>query len=589
MGSFFPALQTQLPAQALGQTVGAVSAYEQLSDIRNRRQAQAEAAQRQALVQQLQGRAALGDQQALQGLLQASPETGLDLIKRHQEFQQGRQGLQQGAVDLQTSQAQLGREQLQTQAAQRGDALRKAAAARRAIQTVRQNPNDPQIYQRVRAGLEAQGIARPGSLPETPPTIEQLDDFETQINISEQLLSDPAKAEELKGELADIQAVYGLDSEEGQQLADRLVRSRIAEREARTAKALREDREAIAQAPPGLTAIQGRIPTKEEAKEARRVVSGVAPVISTIQKLQGIVERVGFQPITTDDAAEAKALAALAQLQLKDALELGALDAGSERFLQRLLPKDPTQFRQGIVGRTLSRIDDELKTRLRIQSRARGFDVNIDEVLGRGGSRTLTSGAIDPRMERAIQQRLQAEGFDPRQIDKAIGNLKQSVGGGGQEVGENGQQTGGRERSTAPGIRQMDNALQQLALEDPPSFVQQRLEQGVDRAEVVRELQALRGRQGGDASAPARREPAPQTQAPESGGSPRASAPADVQPTSPLTIPSIQQRVANLPFVRHILENSGELSEDQSLDVIRRTVEGQDLVRAVEDVARRRR
>lgn len=590
MGSFFPALQQQLPAQALGQTVGAVSAYEQLSDIRNRRQAAAQQAQqkaqRDALLQQLSGRAFGGDMQALQQLVALDPgraQSVGDVQSGLLKQQETGLGIQETGLGLQQKQLQIQDASIDAQERQRQLALAKNQRARSIFDRVKQDPGNLALYRNAVSAMESQGIIPQGVLdPTTPPTQEGLAEFERDLDLSQAVLQDPRTAEELKGELADIGAVYGIDTDEGRELADRLIRSRIGEREARTRSLLSEDREASVQLPPGLTPIPGFSPGKVEVKEARNVVSGIAPVVATMRALESFINEVGWQAFKTDRAEEGKALASLAQLQLKDALQLGALDAGSERFLRKLLPEDPTQVRQGVVRGNIRRMRNELSNRLRIQTRVRGINADLDQILATGVTQTgpVQSSDITPNIEKAIQRELQEKGFSPRAIDRALGTLKQGVGGG---------EGPSQSRASVPQIGQMDAALQQIALDDPASFVQQRLDSGVDRADVIRELQQIR--QQGATQSPSRREPPARRAGPRAQSTQGAGdfAGENISETSILTIPSVREQLSKMPWVRGIINDPSVLPENEARQVIRDTIEGRGIADAIERAARRLR
>lgn len=115
--------------------------------------------------------------------------------------------------------------------------------------------------------------------------------------------------------------------------------------------------------PPGLSVIGGQTPTKEDQKKAAEIEGNTQAMVAKLRELREFVfgrdgkSGTGTELFPTDDAQRAAAMAADLQLAYKDAAQLGALDKGSAEYMSRVIPSDPTGFRQGAIKNKLEALE----------------------------------------------------------------------------------------------------------------------------------------------------------------------------------------------------------------------------------------
>jgi hypothetical protein len=239
MANLLQPLQTQLPAAAFAQSAGALSAFEQLTGMREARQQRAQQQQQQAMVQQLTGRALTGDGQARLQLQLLDPQAALGLQQAEIGLQQAQQQTTMGQLGIESGQRQAKLGDLQVEGAERQDRLRQNRATRQLFAVAESNIGDPVVWGRVKTAAEAQGMVPQGVLPDEPPTPEQMQEFKRDLDLSEAMLNiqDPVKREKLTGELAAAAEAYGRDSEQFRSVAAEIVGSKTDLRRAQAEKA----------------------------------------------------------------------------------------------------------------------------------------------------------------------------------------------------------------------------------------------------------------------------------------------------------------------------------------------------------------
>lgn len=412
MASILQPLNVQSPASALQQSASAIGAYEQLMGIREAKERHAEQRQRQALVAQLTGRAMLGDQDAAQALAMTDP-TAL-------------QALQKSQADIANTQAQTRLRQADlTQKLDANETTRLqrleqgARFVKGSMQRIRQNPEQ---YAMVRNALITRGLVPEELLPADNPTIDNINEVEELADVSIGLSSNPSAMRELGAEMALAEQAYGRDDPRFKRTAESLIESEVALRRAKAESASQERATTSVNIPRGMELIDPSVtPSREETKEARKFVTSIAPVLSTINDLENLVGRTGFQVLPTTEAKRAQALASIIQLQLKDAFELGALDAGSERFLRKLFTDDPTQFRQDVVLAGIRDIRRQMSSRMQIQTGLRNYRVDLPTVLESTAPRTKGGApAVTPKQRQLMRRYMRSQGLSKTEVDERM-------------------------------------------------------------------------------------------------------------------------------------------------------------------------
>lgn len=94
-------------------------------------------------------------------------------------------------------------------------------------------------------------------------------------------------------------------------------------------------------------AVQGR--NAQDAAKTQAAVANAQTALSIIDEIKNLRRQHGPEWLNTKEGQEMKSKAALLELTVKDTFELGALDSGSQAYLERISGGDPTKLRLGDV------------------------------------------------------------------------------------------------------------------------------------------------------------------------------------------------------------------------------------------------
>jgi hypothetical protein len=128
--------------------------------------------------------------------------------------------------------------------------------------------------------------------------------------------------------------------------------------------------------PPGLVVIPGQAPNEQATKKAQEIKGSADALMSQAKALREYVlgaNGIGTEVFPTDEAKKAQAMARGLQLAIKEAFSLGALDKGAAEYMEKMVPSDPTQWRQGSVAAALDALESSVRERTSAQIRPLGF------------------------------------------------------------------------------------------------------------------------------------------------------------------------------------------------------------------------
>ena len=199
MSSIFRPLNVQLPAQALSQSASALTAYEQLQDIRAKRQEADRQRHRKAIIEQLTGRAMSGDQNAIAELTQQFPQAFM-------KYQEDMLGLKQKQYETTQEGFKTREAEHKAEDTDRARERRRLGIIKQAASTIE---GDPLRYQDIVKALEANGVLPQGLLPNTIPTAAEFGEFKKDLALSEMMLDDHEIAKDLGEEEAIMRQVHG--------------------------------------------------------------------------------------------------------------------------------------------------------------------------------------------------------------------------------------------------------------------------------------------------------------------------------------------------------------------------------------------
>ena len=416
MANILRPLQVESPFQTLHSASSAVGAYEQLLGIRAKNDAAAREQQRKALIQKLAGPALAGDSEALNMLQGVAP-------KELMEMQQMQSDILKAQADAEKKQVDAARA---AQSFDRNSMLQGIQAARGIVKQLEDNPGDQALWDQIRARATFDGLVEEGTLGDEFPTPEEIDDFKRQLNIAENLAQDHVAVNELKGAAVQIAASEGFGTpayrRKMQQYTDALISKQYGQKEP------------LSTLPPGVSLLRdGAVVTQRQRTEFRRTAARVAPILSTINQMNTFMEKYGRTISLSDAHAMGMLMSTALGMLLKEGFEMGALDKGVERQLEKLVPKDPGAWRQGKARGQLDTLYRNIADQLHKKARINNLQVDVDEFLGDGvASGENPSGVLDvirgmtPEQRKQLNNELTKAGVDPRSIFKLLRTLRPS-------------------------------------------------------------------------------------------------------------------------------------------------------------------
>lgn len=405
MSSILPPLNAQLPAQALQQSSSAVSAYEQLRGIRQRRKDEGRQLMRQDLVRRLIGPAAQGDVRALEMLKVTDPNAfyGLAETQRKDQMAQMKQEQVSGAVDRQ-------------------DQLRRLRGMQNAFENLNKvHPENRQYYyDMLRARMETEGLLEPGTLEEVySPVVAE--DARLQMQIGHDLLSSDEAMAELSKEERAIASAVGKGTPEYKRImknaVDRDGMKLFVKNKIQRSPAL----------PPGVSLrkdFQGTISNNDEKIIKDRAESGLG-VLMEVKDLVEFTKAQGFkfgvkgvwEPAATQLAQQK--IASIAN-KIRVAEKIGALDKGAAEVLAKMLPDDTTGWRQDTIQ---ARLDEVFRTYKRsLAQNLRVYNADID--LGELTNGYLTGATDDMLQYRPMSTEVSPKDIKPTKEELQRGGLK---------------------------------------------------------------------------------------------------------------------------------------------------------------------
>lgn len=361
MSSILPPLNVQLPAQALNQSASALSAYEQLRGIRQRRQDEGRQIMRQDLVRRLLGPAAQGDVRSLEMLKVTDPNAfyGLLETQRKDQLAQVQQQQVTGAVDRQ-------------------DQLRRLRGMQNAFENLNKvHPDNRQYYyDMLRARMETDGLLEPGTLEDIY-TPEVAEDARLQLQIGHDLLSNDESMEKLSKEERAVASAVGKGTPEYKRImksaVDRDGLQLFVKKKIQRSPAL----------PPGVSLRPGFTGTISDSDE-KIIKDKTASGLGALMELKDLIEftkeqgfKFGFKGVWESTATQlAKQKIASISNKIRVAEEMGALDKGAADIIARMVPQDTTGFRQDNIQ---ARLNDLFRTYSRdFAQKLRAYNVDVD-------------------------------------------------------------------------------------------------------------------------------------------------------------------------------------------------------------------
>lgn len=365
MSSILQPLQAQLPAIALNQSASAITAYEQLRGIRQRRVDEGRQLFRQDLVRRLLGPAAQGDVRSLEMLKVTDPNAFYNLMETQREDKKQQFG-----------------QQKTFEALDRQDQLRRLRGMQNAFDSLNNvHPDNRQYYyDMLRARMETEGLFEPGTLGDTY-TPEVAEDVRLQLQIGHDLLSSDESLKELGREEAAVASAVGKGTPEYKRIMANAVKRDglrlFVKKKIQRSPAL----------PPGVTlrhGFTGTISDSDEKIIKDRAESG----LGVLMELRDLIDftkeqgaKFGVKGIWEPAATQlAKQKIASISNKIRVAERMGALDKGAAEILERMVPQDTTGFRQDTIQARLNELQRTYSRGLAQNIRTYNADIDLGEL-----------------------------------------------------------------------------------------------------------------------------------------------------------------------------------------------------------------
>jgi hypothetical protein len=415
MSSILPPLNAQLPAQAMQQSASAVTAYEQLRGIRQRRQDEGRQLMRQDLVRRLLGPAAQGDVRALEMLKVTDPNAfyGLAETQRKDQMAQMKQEKISGDIDRQ-------------------DQLRRLRGMQNAIESLNNvHPANRQYYyDMLRARMETDGILEPGTLEETY-SPEVAEDVRLQLQIGHDLLSNDEAMDSLSKEERSVASVLGKGTPEYK----RFMKNAIDRDGMRLFIKNKIQRSPVL--PPGVSlrkGFTGAISDSDEKIIKDRAESGLG-VLLELKDLIEFTKEQGFKFGIKGVWAPAAQMLADQKItsimnKIRVAERMGTLDKGAENLLKKMVPTDTTGFRQDTIQARLNELFKTYKREMAKNLRTYNADVDLGELT----NGYLTGTTDDMLQYRAMTTEISPEDREPTSEELKRGGLRAAAPFIGKEI-----------------------------------------------------------------------------------------------------------------------------------------------------------